>query len=436
MRAIGATLMVLALASVGAAAQSPQAPRTVVPEHLGIPSAERWPNEYYPRNVWDMQVYGRHLYLGAGNSSNFGPSPNAGPVPIVRYGRDGFENVFTAREEQVASFGVFGGSLYVPGHDSRQGWELGNLYQFNPRGWRMFRAIPNGIHVFDVYKHRRQFIAVGGARNQEIDAWVAPSEEGPWRVGRFIPIERLVPQATVAPSLLGNGRLVTLFEIGDTLYASGVERLRYASTPQDLHLIVTLFQFDGQDGFIPIAAAPGAAGQRIGVDLFPDAEMPQTNGVALPQVRRAVRLGGQTFYLGAVAHNDSQWIPFGVFAASNLDDVRRVATPEGTQIYDLLAREGRLYALGNVRLAEDRYEVQLLRLRDDGTTLEMLARFASPTFARSFEFYRGDWFFGLGSEVSVEDTRLARAEAERVDWRQRLSEETGAILRVRGDAVE
>jgi hypothetical protein len=39
----------------------------------------------YARNVWDMQVYEESIYLGHGNSSNYGPSANAGPVDVIKY---------------------------------------------------------------------------------------------------------------------------------------------------------------------------------------------------------------------------------------------------------------------------------------------------------------------------------------------------------------
>lgn len=443
MRAIGAVFLLLALAGVGAPAQSPlQGARIVVPEYLGIPAAGRWPNEYYPRNVWDMQAYSGHLYLGAGNSSNFGPSPNAGPVPIYRYDGRRFELVLSVQEEQIDVFRVLSGSLFVPGHDGRRSGATGSLYRFDGYRWEVFQNIQNGVHVYDVYRHGGQLIAVGGSRDQDFDAWISGAEAGPWRAARLLPNPALFPELRSSSMFRReSGRLHSVLEIGGRLYASGAQGIEVAALPADMFAFATLFRFDGLDGFAPVSVTTAqltqsgfVVGETRGVDLFPGRS--RHGELTLPQVRRPVSFRGETVYVGSYRHNDHQWIPFGVFAASSLTEVRRLLTPESVQVYDLLAHDGRLYALGNKRRPGDDFEVQLLRLLEDGARFEVVVRFASPTFARSFEFFRGDWYFGLGSEVSVEDTRLRQSEAARVNWRQRLSAETGAIVRIRGSEVE
>ncbi|UCG58940.1 MAG: hypothetical protein JSU70_05395, partial [Phycisphaerales bacterium] len=89
------------------------------------------PGEWtYARNIWDMHVYDGRIYLGAGNSSDGGPVPNAGPVPIICYDpkREGFVREGTVRDEQIDAYCTHGGRLYIPGHDPMQSWDWGNLY--------------------------------------------------------------------------------------------------------------------------------------------------------------------------------------------------------------------------------------------------------------------------------------------------------------------
>jgi hypothetical protein len=428
------------LLSANASAQQGRITPHVVPERLGNPFAEQWPNDLYPRNVWDMQVFGGFLYIGAGNSSNLGPSPNAGPVPVIRYDGQRFERVFTVREEQIDTFRVLDGRLYVPGHDGRQGWDFGNLYTFDGRSWRGLRTIPNGVHLYDLYEYGGRLIVAGAAHNQGFDVWVSHhDEEGPWRVAGFEPNSQLTRE--INPSIEfwrhGDGRIYSLFELGGRLYGSGRELLGYPPHQHEGFVFATVFRLDDADRFTPVAAVTGrltAAGlvtaATDGADLFPGASRLLHNEFALLQVRRAVTIDGQTFYVGALPHNDHHWRPVAVFAASTLDNARMLATPSGVQVYDLLARQGDLYALGNVRTGPHSYEVQLLKLQADGAGFDALVGFEAPTFARSFEFYRGYWYFGLGSEVSSEDARLTRAQAVRVDWSARLSPETGAIWRM------
>lgn len=434
-RIVGPVVAALALLVVDACAQPQRAGPIVVPDWLGNPSSERWPNDYYPRNVWDLQSFGGALYIGAGNSSNFGPSQNAGPVPITRYDGRYFDTVHNAREEQIDLFRVFGRTLYIPGQDAKQGWEFGNFYKYDGRSWQVFRNIPNGIHVYDFYRRGDRFIAVGGSRNQPSSAWVASSEAGPWRSAIIVQNPEIAPVAGSNVARVDGGRMHCLFTIGEELFASGVAYIQYSNATGQSLVLVTLFAFDDDNNLIPIGAVDGD-GRPIGANLFPNAQFPRRAELMLPQVRRAV-IGqdGVTYYLGALAHNDSQWMPFGVFAASDVHRARRLPTPEGALVYDLLVHQGALYALSNQVTSPPETEVQVLRLREDGRAFDVAFRFLSPTFARSFEVYRGDWYFGLGSEISVEDSRLTREAAARIDWTERLSSETGSIVRVRGRSV-
>lgn len=75
---------------------------------LGNPAAWRYSDchQAQARNPWDLIAHEGRLYIGLGDSSNEGPSPNAGPVSILAY--DPASRRFTQEtvlpEEQVDRF--------------------------------------------------------------------------------------------------------------------------------------------------------------------------------------------------------------------------------------------------------------------------------------------------------------------------------------------
>lgn len=426
------------LVSAGADAQPVrQEPPLVAAERLGAPFAARWPQEYYPRNVWDMQVFGGFVYFGAGNSSNFGPSPNAGPVPIIRYDGQRFENVFSLQEEQVDMFRVFGGVLYTPGHDSRRRGEVGAVYRFDGRAWRSSPDIAGAVHVYDYFRRAGVDVAVGGARGDAPAAWISTSLDGAWRPLTYRANPVLSEQMGYDGAPRG-GRLFSLFEIGHALYASGSIQLA-SPNPEREFAFATLFQIEDVGTLTPMSVTIARLGDQgfaaaalHGADLFPGADGIADADFALLQVRRAVSLDGASIYIGALNHNDHQWRPVGVFAAPNLNDARALAVPEGVLVYDLLVHDRSVYALGNRELAPNRFEVQVLKLHEM-SAFHPVARFEAPAFARSFELYRGDWYVALGAEVSQDEAALPRAEAAQLDWRDRLSAQAGLVLRIRGE---
>lgn len=403
----------------------------VTPEPLGNPFVARWPNDPYARNIWDMQVFMGRLYLGAGNSSNARPSSNAGPVPIIRYGTGrGFEEVFRVAEEQVDQFRVFDGGIIIAGHDAREGWEYGNLYRFGGLDWTKERSIPNGIHVYDIYSWGRRWVAAGGSRNQAFDAWVGAPGTWEWEPLQFGANPTLMPAENPdgAFTRQGNGRVNSLFPIGDTLYGSGAVMLDYPGKDRYNFAIATLFAFDGRRAFAPVAALVGRPEeglQLVGADLFPGFR--GSFALGLPQVRRALVLDGTTYYVGGRNHNDHQWIPFGVFAARDVGGARRIETAPGALVYDLLVHDDHLYALSSTPRSDLTFRIEVLRLDVRGEILEPVFGFDAPTFARSFEMFDGDWYFGLGTE-----TCLAVMEPCRVDAVSALSEASGEVWRVRG----
>jgi hypothetical protein len=89
-----------------------------------------------------------------------------------------------------------------------------------------------------------------------------------------------------------------------------------------------------------------------------------------------------------------------------------VSLPGKAKPWDVLVRNGKLYVLGVIANQTGNYTVTVSETADLAQWKELF-RFQSDTFARSFEELNGDFYFGLGSEISP------------------LPSSTGDILRVR-----
>ncbi|WP_336961383.1 sialidase family protein [Sphingobium aquiterrae] len=388
------------------------AQQQVKPEVVETPFRQRWPEAPYARNIWTMKVFEDRLYLGTGNSSNFGPSSNAGPIPVVSYDGDKFTEEYTVNEEQIARFYQAGNVLFVPGHDSRDDWSYGNLYRRVDGRWSKLRNIPHGIHVYDIRQYGGRLIAAGGAYDQPISAWISDDNAETWKPAALLPNPALAETVTPAGRIarvLGQqsqvvGRFWTLFEIGDTLYASTTAPL--GRTQDDAHpRMATLFRFDSaRNGFQPLAFGHMTA-------LFPGAS---ANGDQTGLVERWVKLGKETIYIGGWQHNDHQWIPNGLYAATSPEKARRLPLSPAEQPWDILVKDGRLYCLSAREEGPDQFRISVTRFDRTLKNGKVLLTFAAPTFARSFAVYQGRFYFGLGSETGIGAS---------------LSEATGTLLR-------
>lgn len=363
----------------------------------------------YARNPWDLHAFDGRLYIGAGNSANRGPAPNAGPVPLFSWDprRRAFRHELVVDDEQLERFVTLGDTLFVPGHDARESWEWGNLYRREARGeWRKLRRVPRAVHLYDLALHRGRLYAALGAFDLSSDhggSAVALSEDGGerWR--------------TVD---LGGLRAYLLMESAGRLYAVDVvggEPLRRRLGERGrLAGYAPVYELEGVERFRPRPDLDRAA-------LFPATELKRRAA----KVTRALNLDGRLLYLGGYVHNDHQSRPFGAYLADSLTEgavrVRRIELPEGAWPADLLARDGRVRLLLNRPLEQGGYRISLWESRDLERWREPLHLIA-PTFARSFEYLDGDLYIGLGGEI-----------ASPRDWRaEEIHPATGVLLRIDG----
>ncbi|PSB02274.1 hypothetical protein [Merismopedia glauca] len=327
---------------------------------LGNPSAAKYPSgpRVYARNVWDMQLFNNRLYLGQGNSANTGPGNNAGPAEVWYFDLNSqqFVKQFTTSEEQVEKYRIVDGKLMIPGHDPRESWTFGNLYKLEANGWKKYRNIPNAIHTYDAYGFKNQlFVGLGTRYSQTI--YKSTNAGASWK--------GIVPNPNP-------GRVYTLFELGNKLYASG-----YAGG---------IVEYNG--GFIGVKNNFLLGGTQLQKTATP------------PVVVRPTNFHNQLVYIVAKNVNDHQWTPLNLNVAASPTAVRTVTLPGRAKPWDVVCSNSKCYALGAIYNGLRNYTITVSETRDL-TQWSELFRFKAETFARSFEIDgSGNFYFGLGSEIS------------------------------------
>ena len=375
-------------------------------EYLGNPYLKYYPNnnKIYARNIWDMVGFRGKLYLGAGNSSNYGPSPNAGPVPIIAYAppTNSFTTVFVTSEEQVDAFYVIENQLLVPGHDPRESWEYGNLYlSTDGVNWQKKRTIPNAVHTYCLYFYDNKLFAGLGTPK---GASVAISENmgDSWQTSLFQQIGRFYDLPVVA------GRLYAVGAIQDNA-------ARLAFEAQIGRQIDEIFEY-GEKGIFSTRR------DITSRELFPDTALAKNR---VYKIIKSITFKNKAIYLGCYIHNDHQYIPFGLYIADSLSPqhiaVQKIVLPDNTLPWDTFLSQGYIYVLLNRPLPDGTTEVSVLRSNDLKRWNELFY-FSAPTMVRSFALLKGFFYFSLGCEV-----------ADPSSWKpEDLSPETGEIFRLDG----
>lgn len=347
-----------------APAPAPPPDVTAAVERLGNPFPA---DNAFTRNVWDMQLFGGRIFLGHGNSIE-----NTGPTAIWALdpasGRLSAE--FTTSEEQVDVFRVLGGELYVPGHDARDDWTLGNFYRLEDGGWVKHRTIPHGLHVYDLaLMGGKLFAAIATERKPDQAPLMVSEDRGlTWK-----------PAVHDEPD-----EMYALFQAGGGLYAA--PRIFGSTTPEPGALLRY-----GNGGFARTPAA-GAA-------LIPTVPPGETGRVVKP-----VEFRGRLVYVAASAPQAPvfDWVPSALVVGSGVDDVHRAALPDPSALpFDVLARDGVLYVL-TASFAPDGGRTIRVYQSGDAERWTELFSFRAATFARSFEEVDGDFYFGLGTTFAAQ----------------------------------
>ena len=362
-------------------------------EKLGMSHSEHYtqPDEIYARNIWDLQAFDGKLYIGAGNSSNKGPAQNAGPVPVICWNptKKSFQQEFIVDDEQIDQFYIFNDELFIPGHDPRQSWKLGNVYRKKKgQNWQKVRNVPGAIHTYAMHLSQNTLFAGLGAIK------AVPEYKQYQGAGSAVAISHDNGKSW-KNSNTGGFRIHGFLEADGVILATdvvvGPEFKVHTDKLKRTDLYAPAYEYNGKDGFV----------RRTDIsakELFP--------GVNFQQFFQAKTVKPQkwksgTVYIGGYCHNDHQFFPFGLYHAENLKKgsvkISSVPIPQNSLIWDLLIKDDAIFILISSQLGE-LHRVTVLKSHNLKNWQEVL-NFESPAFARSFEFLNGDLYFGLGCEL-------------------------------------
>jgi len=128
---------------------------------------------------------------------------------------------------------------------------------------------------------------------------------------------------------------------------------------------------------------------------------------------RPVYFKGATLYISAHRATDHQWSPFGLYAARDPSHVKMIDLPGDP--WNLVVKNGVLYVLSAVK-SDTNKDMWLIRVTEtrDLKAWQPLFQFESSTFARSFEYIDGTFYFGLGCEA--DDPRRETGRIVKVQW--------------------
>lgn len=332
----------------------------------------------FAKNVWDMQVFNGHIYLGHGDFNT-----NEGPIPVIYYdpAASKFVTHFTVDEEEISTFKVYNDKLFIPGTDAREDWTFGNFYIVSlNNSYIKKRTIPNANHIFDIAYYNGQLYAATGTNKNGWGEVLSSKDMGDnWTTQ--------IPPNSSSVIFTGSWAM-NLFELNNKLCAVASMLFPSKYTASQLARYTNLLEMDGTTSVIkpyPSSFAPGAsttAGYRM--------KSPTTFNNSLVFLE----------CISAASH----WNPDSMYVATGLSTSRKITFPESTtKPGDIFVRDNTLYVLGNIQISSKSYTNIVYKSVDLKTWTEVL-RFNMDTFSRSFEELNGDFYFGLGCDADYLST--------------------------------
>jgi hypothetical protein len=350
----------------------------------------------YSRNVWDLQTYNGKLFIGAGNSSNQGPSQNSGPLPLISYlpVKDKFINEGIIYDDQIDIFNLLNNKLYIPGHDATGSWKWGNFYiKDKNKPLQMYRNIPAGLHLYDMALIKgKLYSAIGLDEGAAVGVTTDGGEN--WKIHK-----------------LGRSRVYAFMQIGNTLFATK----KFKRTSKPYFSIAQLMD-------------NGEFSARYDLSLYK--MFPKTKFEhKYSRLIRSINLGSSAIYVGAYKYNDHQSKPFGLYQAflkNSQLSVNKINLGKHLIARDIIKRGNTLYVIATLQ-TKDSIKNMIFKgtkHKTKGWQLiewKKLLSFDYPTFARSFEELNGDFYFGMGSDLD-EPEKWKKSE---------MLPQTGNILRIK-----
>lgn len=335
-------------------------------EDLGIPFSVKG----YARNIWDMQVYSNKIYLGHGNSQNYGPNAYEGPIPIYCYDilRQTFVKEYVTSEDQLSNYKIIDGQLYLPGLDSRESWDYGNFYKLSEGSWEKYRNIPKAIHVYDMAIANGILYTVTGSDDDNVL----------YRSGNYGKTWSPITLNTDPPYWPLSNRMYTLINFRNKVYAIDVVFLASGDSYRNKAVVID--------------------GTKVStIKIYRDKILPETQ---IPykyyRLDRATSAIGKMAYISQKYDYNNSWISEALYFSEDINRAEKAVFPESGAIpTDMAVRDKFLYVLAYIKISETVYTNIVYKTENYKGWTEVL-RFDFDTFARSFEEAYGSFYFGMG----------------------------------------
>ena len=360
---------------------------------LGNPAAHRYPQpEQWPaRTPWDLFISDNRLYVGLGDASNEGLTPNAGPVPIIAYdlARNAFIEEAVLPEEQIDRFYKIENQLMIPGEDSRESWDWGSLYvQQSNRHWQQRRKIPRFIHVHALTFFKGRLYAGGNvpdaipkgigaqrhgsavASSSDLGVHWRPTDLGGWRVSEFLQVK-------------GNLYAVDAF--------AGPSFQAWLNKQGRQSFYSAIYELDDTSQWI----------RRT--DLNAEIMLPDTPlaGQRMAVIDRSVFWKDTTFYIAAFTTQPGELAIRVAYQANNLHSghvsVSRLPFTDDTQVWDVAADDTHIWISTATNGMNGRWLNQLHK-STDGHHWQTVLAFEAPTYGHSFALNGKNIYWGLAGE--------------------------------------
>ena len=329
--------------------------KTAQLEGLGNPFVEK---PVFARNVWDMQVFNGQLYFGHGDAVE-----NSGPIKVFSFNPSSsqFTSDFTVDDEAINSFNIIDNQLLIPGYDPRESWDLGNFYRLENGAWQKHRTIPFGVHAYQLLKFAgKLFVTIG---TDDLHPGLLSSSDGG------------VTWNDMSNNLFNDRRFNKLIVLNNQLYATGL-------------LETGTVKLEGntfQNANIPASnIAPG---------------IPTDTPVLIQKLEyfnsgMVYTVGKRQMYTSDPNDPRFETKAKAAFFTTNFQDTVPIPLPENSVPTDILVRDNKVLILVHRKL-ETGFENIVIESADTQSWKETL-HFSSASFARSFEFLEGKFYFGLG----------------------------------------
>lgn len=424
---------------------------------LGINNFDKWDNRnaehINARNIFDMAVFGDKVVASCGNYN-----VNLGPVKINGYSRNTDSPIYFSYlgTEQVNRFYKYGKYLFALGIDPRN-WGTGEIYTLNTertsRIWMPKAVLANNIHCYDMIEYNGSYFFCGsnvsykqfeGSNfNTELSKGVVYRYEGEYSTAAQKSDYKDIPFIDARGNTINYESYTTITPLRDTSglpeldeegnikaykNASGADHISTTGVPR----VYEFFEFKGNlyafyydqylDNYIS-RMLKDKNGNYIDREkykvLYDYVEERCFNGLYKYDIEQDAFvydssvsyeqllpcfIGNQD---GEKIQHDFAWgdkyyfINDGLYVTDDFNNYSKVSIKgyEDYTVRDAIIRSGKVYLLAGKKKADDTYDNVVIET-DKFESYRPLFCFNTKTFARSFEFCNGAFYFGLGTKIT------------------------------------